>query len=218
MHLRRVRSSVGRNLTDAVGIAVAAAGAGGGDRQLTIDRDAHINTAKNPNGVLLSVDVVAVTPKDLSGEALENNQDLLPGSHITSADWFAKKPTAKSMGDKNDKEHYRIPYGQIFCYTDDPNPYGKKVDRSLLGTVYNDKPTPVLKIPKPGDIHDKNSLIYVFGEFIDERGKVLPVPPAVFHRTGAYREDIAVQIGGQEIRRVSQRHMHEDDATISDNK
>src|SRR5262245_46580468 len=93
------------------------AASGCGDRSLTIEREQHINTAKNPNGVPLSVDVVAVTPKDLSGAALESNHDLLPGSHITSADWFAKKPTAASMAKKDDRERYRIPYNQIFSYT-----------------------------------------------------------------------------------------------------
>src|SRR6266446_1668302 len=128
-------------------------------RYITIERGTAVNTGKDPKGVPLNIDVVLVSPKDLSGDNLDYNRDLLPGSKITSREWFAKKPTAKSWGDKNDRDHYRIPPKQIYSYTDAQHAYGVVAGEPIRGTVYNDRQLAVLKVPSPGDIHDAHSLI-----------------------------------------------------------
>jgi hypothetical protein len=205
-------------LLNAAMVALTGALSGCQDRLLTIDRDAQINTFNAPDGKPLRVDIVCVRPEDLSGSKREVNRELVPGSTINSADWFAKKPTLKSASQKDDTQHYQLPASQILSYTDEPQSeiYGKKVGGKILGGAHDPNRIGELSVPKPGDIFDPDSVIYVFGRFTDDRDNVLPIPPAVFHRTGAFRKQIAVHIRAQEIVRTSQREQYTDDAKVSD--
>ena len=216
--MRRERIVNGRILLVA---AVCAWAAGGCARVLTIAQGDYVNTAIHINrpvgsrtGEPLEINLVSVRAKDLKHEA---NGRLAPASGITSEEWFRNRPIP---GDKADMQNrgtrFWLPKSQILLMTYDKEYYGQRIGDPLRGAA-TDKAKEIRKtFDFPGGLHDEQSVIYVFGKFIDSKGQVLPVPPAVFHPPGAYTRDLSVRVGvdenrahfGQYIDNVTQRKLH----------
>lgn len=190
-------------------------------RVLTITQDDYINTAMHVNrplaartGEPLEIDIVCVTPTDLKHEA---NAGMAPDANITSAIWFRDRPIP---GDKKDMEdrggRFWLPKSQISLLTFDKKCYGTLIGDPLCGAATDKKREAVKTFSHAGALHDKDSVIYVFGKFIDKNGGVLPVPPAKFHPPGAYTEKLCIKIGvdesranyGQYIDNTTERKLH----------
>jgi hypothetical protein len=179
-------------------ILLAALATGCGGRMMTITVADYINTGFAPKGAPLEVDIVTVLPKDFKDEKQEVNQDLLPDAGITSDVWFERKPTARSMRDSADVDHFQIPKSQIFSFTDRKDVYGQRCGEALVGAAFRDDGAITVKGIPPSSaytLHRAKSAIYVFCRFQDPDGRgVLRTRPAVFSPVGSYRQKLAVRI------------------------
>jgi hypothetical protein len=220
----RFRSGLFNGVLASAAMACAATAfltAVGCSRTLTISQDMIINTAmhidrrgEDRTGQPLEVNIVSVYPDDFKNPA---NERLLPENHITSDVWYADRP---QIGDSPDMEgmdgRFRLPKDQIFLLTDATRYYGVKSGGMLKGAAIDGKKDLERSFKFKGPLHNKHSVIYVFPKFIDSRGQVLPVPPAVFAPPGAYTHVLSVKIGvdetrdfyGQYIDNTTTRKMH----------
>jgi len=111
---------------------------------------------------------------------------------------------------------FRLPKDQVFVATDDKQYYGKRIGGRLHGAIVDKKDQITLKFKFAGGLHSNESVIYVFPKFIDNKGKILPVPPAKFDPPGAYTHEVYVKIGvdegrghyGQYIDNTTERKLH----------
>ncbi len=198
--MRREGSRMRRRLGAVLaGLCLAAMLAGGcSARHLTIVQDDYVNTGmqvmrpeKDRTGEPLEVDIVCVYPEDL-----KYNDGLRPDS-ITSREWFEMRPQGdyKNSKDAADKR-FRLPKDRILvlCREGDAG-YGRRIGPCLRGGKL-DKRQVVYNVGfASAKLFDADSVIYVFGRFTDDKGNVLPVPPAVFSPPGKYRADISVRVG-----------------------
>ena len=93
-----------------------------------------------------------------------------------------------------------MPADQIFLLTDRKENYGTTQGVRLRGTQVDKKKEVDVRFRFKGDLHDDDSVIYVFPKFVGPDGKVLPVRPAKFHPPGAYREQLVIEVGVDEDR------------------
>lgn len=209
---RRQGAGVNRGraaVAGALAAACAALGtAGCSDRILTIDvADFIAKTPGQPNGTPIEVDIVCVLPSDFKKDLKERNKDLLPGSTITSEQWFQNKPTKESMTNPAGGARYQIPSERIISYAEKPELYGKYAGGRIRGAKAGGQARfSCSKTIPVKDIHDSQSAIYVFARF---PGKT--TSPAVFSPIGAYTRDIAVYIGEDGVYRSSEPKAHEGD-------
>ena len=189
--------------TVVVGLAVFVL-PGCGPRQITFVQDEYINTAvhcdrevKDRTGEPLELAIVCVYPADLKNEA---NHGLRREARMTSQEWYKNRPIP---GDKPDAEEshprFRLPRERVYLLTNESesNVYGTRIGPALNGAKI-DGATKIIKANIEFDswvLHDRQSVIYVFGRFKDEVGSVLPVPPAMFDPPGAYTRDIQLKMG-----------------------
>lgn len=173
---------------------------GGCGRTMTITQDRFINTmmhvgrsANDRTGNPLEVNIVYVYPPDLEKPA---NQLLHPDSGITSDVWFKMRP----RGSSGEEGRFDLPPEQIYLYTDETDPYGKKVGPRLKGAEVDGRS----EIEVTGDIafrgppRDQQSVIYVFPRFLDEKANVLKTLPAKWDPPGDFGESITLRIGVRE--------------------
>ncbi len=198
----------GRSLTVAVlkaglaGLAVLASA--GCARQITITQDPYINNAmqidrraEDRTGEPLELNIVCVYPTDLFDE---RNAALKPNAGITSEEWFKYRPLP------GDQPEVAVPVGrfglleeQVFVLTNEPHYYGKKIGAALRGAKQDGATITKRGIAFNGwALHSEKAVIYVFGKFTDKQGKVLRIPPAMFHPPGAYGDKLAIKIGVRE--------------------
>lgn len=198
-------------------------------RVMRIEQADYVNTAMHVNrppeartGEPLEINIVCVYPKDLKNEA---NDRLAPDSAIASDIWFQDRPQPGDTEDMEDRGgRFCLPKSQIFVMTYDKKFYGKRIGNPLRGAATDHRKEVETKFEFAGGLHDKGSVIYVFGKFIGPDGRVLPIPPAKFHPPGAYREDLFVKVGvdetranyGQYIDNVTPRKLHgkEEESTV----
>ena len=212
--------SVMRGLMLFVAASAAVVSVGCAGRTLTITQDPRINNAmhshrseKQRTGDPLEVSIVCVTPKDLKRED-EANERLRPGSGITSKEWYEHRPVP-GVGDET---RFRLPADGIYLLTNDKEVYGKVKHKALNGAIIDGTETiRVSGIRFPTwKMHGRNSVVYVFPKFIGQDGRVLPVPPAVYHPPGAYTRKLSCKIGvkpggeneGQYIENTTSRRLH----------
>jgi hypothetical protein len=193
-------------------------------RVMRIEQTDYVNTAMHMNrppgartGEPLEINIVCVYPKDLKKEV---NDRLAPGSAITSDVWYQDRPQPGDTEEMDDRGgRFYLQKSQIFLMTYDKNGYGKRIGNPLRGAVTDHRRIIETKFDFSGGLHDRGSIIYVFGKFIGPDGHVLPVPPAKFHPPGAYTEDLFVKVGvdesrahyGQYIENVTPRKLHGSD-------
>ncbi|HUU85578.1 MAG TPA: hypothetical protein VM243_18920 [Phycisphaerae bacterium] len=190
-------------------------------REMLIHQEDYVNTAMHADrqlaartGEPLEVTIVSIYPKDL---AVDANDRLNPDRGITSDVWYRDRP---QPGDKVDMEEphgrFRLPKDQVFVRTEDSQYYGTKAGGRLRGALIDKQTTVKTTFKFAGPLHSNKSVIYVFPKFIDNRGEVLPVPPAKFHPPGAYTHELSVKIGvnesrgnyGQYIENTTERKLH----------
>lgn len=178
---------------------LVALAAGCSGRTITIEQDPYVNTgmqcdrpAGERTGEPLELNVVMVYPKDLDDE---RNDQLRPGSGITSQAWFSRRPQPGDSVDAETGNNFRLKPDQIFLLTNDSSYYGQRIGQALRGASLDGA-----RVTKGGiDFDnwasgDSKSVIYVFGRFTDKNGSVLPVPPAVINPPSAYAKDMVVKV------------------------
>ncbi len=192
--------------------------AGCGDRVITISQHERINTAMHRHraremqtGDPLELTIVCVYPEDLKKS---ENDRLKPGSGLTAVDWYQHRPTG--VGGQQ-AGRFWIPSSQIYLMTNEKGLVGRIKGPALGGATedgWTERKFGGIAFSKA--LHDKNSVIYVFPKFIGPRGDVLPVKPVIFHRPGAYRRNLFIEIGvrdggdnfGQFVLHSTKRRLH----------
>ena len=192
--------------------------AGCSDRVITISQHERINTAMHRHraremqtGDPLELTIVCVYPEDLKKS---ENDRLKPGSGLTAVDWYQHRPTG--VGGQQ-AGRFWIPSSQIYLLTNEKGLVGRVKGPALGGATedgWTEKKFGGIAFSKA--LHDKNSVIYVFPKFIGPTGEVLPVRPVMFHRPGAYRRNLFIEIGvrdggenlGQFIIHSTKRRLH----------
>ena len=194
-------TGVGKALAALVGLVGLAGAAGGCARQLTITQDDYVNNAmqidrrpEDRTGEPLEVNIVCVYPDDLSDP---RNERLRGTSAITSDEWFARRPVPGDQADLGGPTgRFRLLEEQIFLLTNERYFYGQRIGAALRGAKQDGRTLVKGGIEfNPYVLHSGSAVIYVFGRFTDKEGKVLAVPPAVFHPPGAFGNKLAVKIG-----------------------
>lgn len=188
------------------------------DRVITISQHSRINTAMHRHraremqtGDPLELAIVCVYPEDLKKS---ENDRLKPGSGLTSVDWYQHRPTG--VGGQQ-AGRFWIPSSQIYLLTNEKDLVGRVKGPALGGATedgWTEKKFGGIAFSKK--LHHKDSVIYVFPKFIGPTGDVLPVKPVMFHRPGAYRRNLFIEIGvrdggenlGQFIIHSTKRRLH----------
>ncbi len=178
-------------------LLVMAMQAGCAARTISIYQDPYINTAAQANrapadrtGEPLELAIVCVYPDDLKNP---QNELLRPTSSITSRDWFERRP---QLGMEN-QSAFDLPKDRVYVMTIADDVYGRKIGSALRGAKL-DGEAPIQKKAIEFDsfkLRDSDSVIYVFGKFLDSAGNYLPVPPAKYNPPGAYIHKLSVKIG-----------------------
>jgi hypothetical protein len=194
----------------AAGLCLAVLLAGGcSDRHLTIVQDDFVNNGmqhgraeKDRTGEPLQIDIVCVHPEDLRPNE-HIVKGLGPDSGITADVWFEHRPQTSYKNKEKDSSDkiFRLPKNHIFvlCRKNDegkPETYGEYRRPCLRGAKLDGRSLTVDGIQfRSSSLFDDNSIIYVFGKFTDDKGKVLKTAPAVFHPPGKYTANIRVKVG-----------------------
>ncbi len=170
-------------------LAVAAS-TGCAARTLTITQADYINTAMGkPTGDPLRVAIVCVYPKDLKNEV---NDRLRPGTGITAKEWFEREPGSSGSG-----RPFNISSKQVYLLTNRKDAWGIIKRGALHGA--DSEGSAQVKITgikfNGWKLHSRNSVIYVFPEFIGPDLEVLPVKPAIFRPPGKYTRKLFCEIG-----------------------
>lgn len=179
-------------------------------RELTITQDNFVNTAsqidrppQQRTGVPLELAIVCVYEKDLERSV---NSALKPGSGITSDIWFKKRPlpgddeTDASKRKPGWEERFQLSTDQIFLLTNDEpgKVFGKRIANALRGAQIDGKQLKKKFEFSTFAVHNRNSVIYVFGRFSDNADNTLPVKPAIWNPPGDYTEALSLHIGVDE--------------------
>lgn len=170
---------------------------------LTFRQADYINTAMHwgrppsqRTGQPLEVNIVSVRAKDLK---LAVNDRLKPERNITSDVWFANRPLP---GDDLEKAQaggrFYLPKSQIQLLTYASDYYGTKIGDPLRGAATDKKVDVKTTVSSSGFFGSATAVIYVFGKFVDEKGEVLPVPPARIEPGSAHK--LIIEIGVDEGR------------------
>ncbi len=188
-------------------------------RKLSITQTEFVNNAMWPaaerssrSGEPLELNIVCVYPADLNRA---ENSRLGPDKGLTSDIWFRDRPILGDTASTASRgSRFWLPSDQIFVMSNDTTAFGTSVGPALRGARDDGRATFQVEFDFDGSIHHSQSVIYVFGKFVDRHGSVLPVPPAKWNPPGDYKASIAVEVGcnpqqsvneGQFIRNTTER-------------